>query len=205
MKGKTPLRGENQTLLRILFLAAFFLCGVFFGQAAALRVPPAVGRELRNYLSDFLLLEEGSLRSEAVLSALLIYFRYPLLACLLGFMSLGLVLLPCAAAVFGFFFSFSVCCFTAVFGGEGVLLALAVFGLRCAVTLPCFFLLAVPAWSASASLAAFSVGKGKRVTVYDRRWLVRLGIVVLVLFAGVCVELFVSPYLLRLALERALF
>jgi len=205
LNGKTPLRGENQTLLRLLFLAAFFLGGVFLGQAAALRVPEAVGRELRNYLSDFLLLDESGLWTETVLSALLIYFRYPLLACLLGFMSLGLVLLPCAAAALGFFCSFSVCCFTAAFGGEGVVLALAVLGLRCAVTLPCFFLLAVPAWSASASLAAVSAGKGKRIMVYDRRWLVRLGVVVLVLLAGVCVELFVSPHLLRLALERALF
>ena len=72
-----------------------------------------------------------------VLSALVLYFRYPLLAFLLGFASIGIVLLPCLTVAFGFFLSFSVCCFTAAFGPGGVLVALAVFGLRCLVTRPC--------------------------------------------------------------------
>lgn len=58
----------------------------------------------------------------------MLYIRYPLLAFFLGFASIGVVLLPCAALAFGFFLSFSVCCFTASFGGDGVVLALAVLG-----------------------------------------------------------------------------
>lgn len=76
---------------------------------------------------------------QAMLSALVLYYRYPLFAVLLGFASIGVALLPCLTAAFGFSLSFSVCCFTASFGGNGVLLALAVFGVRCAVTLPVFF------------------------------------------------------------------
>lgn len=48
-----------------------------------------------------------------------------------------------------FFLSFSVCCFTAAFGVDGILLAFAVFGLRCMVTLPCYLLLAVSSWEAA--------------------------------------------------------
>lgn len=206
MNGKTRFSGQNQTLLRLLILAGFFLVGVCLGQAAALRVPSSAGSELHKYLADFLRLEGGVVPGpETVLSTVLLYFRYPLLAVLLGFASLGLALLPCLSAAFGFFLSFSVCCFTAAFGAEGVLLALAVFGLRCVVTLPCFFLLALPAWNASAVLMALSSGKGKHVAVYDRGWLKRLGAVMLVLFAGVCVELLLSPKLVRLALTRALY
>ena len=69
------------------------------------------------------------------------------------------VLLPCVTAAYGFFLSFSVCCFTAAFGVDGVLLALAVFGLRCMVTLPCYFLLAAASWGTSAGLAAVSFGR----------------------------------------------
>ena len=91
------------------------------------------------------------------------------------------------------------CIFVAI-----VTLALAVLGLRCGVTLPCFFLLAVPAWSACAALTSFSAGKGRRV--YDRRWLLRLVLVMLVLLAGACVELWFLPrFVLRPALQRALF
>lgn len=136
----------------------------------------------------------------------LIYFRYPLFAFLLGFASIGVVLLPCVTAAYGFFLSFSVCCFTAAFGVDGVLLALAVFGLRCMVTLPCYFLLAAASWGTSAGLAAVSFGRGRRTApvVYGRACWVRFGACCLALLAGVCAELFLSPVLLRLMLERIL-
>ena len=204
MKGKTPLCEEKRAIVRLLCLAAFFAFGIFLGRAAASCVPMETGEELSRYLQDYLRLEGTAVEESAVLSAVLTYVRYPLLAAFLGFTSLGIVLLPVVAAVAGFCFSFSVCCFAAAFGGEGVRLALAVLGLRCGVTLPCFFLLAVPAWSACAALTSFSAGKGRRV--YDRRWLLRLVLVMLVLLAGTWVELWFLPrFVLRPALQRALF
>ena len=133
----------KQPLLRLLFLALFFFAGVLLGQVFSAQVPDATGDELTRYLTDFLKVEK-SLSPQAALSAVVLYFRYPLAAFLLGFASIGILLLPAVTGVFGFFLSFSVCCFTASFGADGVLLALAVFGLRSAVTLPCYFLLAVP-------------------------------------------------------------
>ena len=133
------------TLPRLLLLALFFLAGVLLGQVLSGRVPDTTGDELRRYLEDYVRLGgEGAPTVQTALSALVIYFRYPLFAFLLGFASIGVVLLPCVTAAYGFFLSFSVCCFTAAFGVDGVLLALAVFGLRCLVTLPCYFLLRPP-------------------------------------------------------------
>ena len=87
-----------------------------------------------------------------------------------------------------------------------MLLAVGVFGLRCAVTLPCYFLLAVPAWGSAAALAAMSFGRGRRAApvTYGKVWWRRLGLCMLTLLVGVCVELFVSPWLLRLVLGRVL-
>ena len=135
-----------------------------------------------------------------------LYGRYPLLALLLGFASLGVVLLPGLTAVFGLSLSFSVSCFTAAFGSDGVLLAAAVFGIRCAVTLPVYFLLAVPSWSNAAALAAASLGKGRRTApvVYGRVWWLRAAVCAAVLLAGMGLELFFSPWLLELALQRVL-
>ena len=192
-------------LLRLILLALFFLAGVLLGQVLACRVPAETGEELRRYLESYLRLgAEPSPRTAA--SAVVIYFRYPLLAFLLGFASIGVALLPLLTAAFGLFLSFSVCCFTATFGGAGVLLALAVFGLRCLTTAPCYFLLAVPSWETAAGLAAVSFGSGRRTApvVYGRACWKRLGICCLVLTAGVCGELTLSPWLLRLLLERLL-
>ena len=188
-------------------MALFFLAGVLLGQVLSGRVPDTTGDELRRYLEDYVRLGgEGAPTVQTALSALVIYFRYPLFAFLLGFASIGVVLLPCVTAAYGFFLSFSVCCFTAAFGVDGVLLALAVFGLRCMVTLPCYFLLAAASWGTSAGLAAVSFGRGRRTApvVYGRACWVRFGACCLALLAGVCAELFLSPVLLRLMLERIL-
>ena len=73
MNGKTQVLGQNQTLLRLLILAAFFFIGVCLGQAAATRVPSAAGSELHKYLADFLRLEsDAGLGSETVLSTVLL-------------------------------------------------------------------------------------------------------------------------------------
>lgn len=199
--------GQPLPLSRLLLLALCFFLGVIFGQVLAGRVPDATGDELTRYLTDYVQLSgEPDLTARTVLSAAVIYFRYPLIAFLLGFASVGVVLLPCVTVAFGFFLSFSVSCFTAAFGSDGVLLALAVFGLRCAVTLPVFFLLAVPSWGTSAALATLSFGRGRRCAPvdYGRSWWLRLVVCSAVLLAGVCVDLFISPWFLRLMLERIL-
>ena len=199
--------GQPSPLPGLLFLAVCFAGGVILGQVLAARVPGETGAELRQYLNDYVQLSgESSVSPGTVLSTVVLYFRYPLLAFLLGFASIGVVLLPVTAVAFGFFLSFSVCCFTATFGADGVLLAVAVFGLRCAVTLPVFFLLAVPSLGTSAALASLSFGRGRRcaAVTYGRVWWRRLAVCGAVLLAGVCVDLLCSPWLLRFMLGRIL-
>ena len=195
----------RRQLSRLLFLALFFFAGILLGQVFSGWVPDATGDELARYLTGFLELE-GPEPPRTALSAAVLYFRYPLAAFLLGFASIGILLLPLTAGAFGFSLSFSVCCFTAAFGADGVLLALAVFGLRCAVTLPGYFLLAVPAWGTSAALASLSFGRGRRAApvVYGRGCWIRFGAVMASLLAGMCADLFLSPWLLHLVLERIL-
>ena len=198
---------QTVSVSRLLFLALFFLGGILLGQVLAGKVPDGTGDELTRYLTDYVYLYgQTAPEGRAFWETVVIYFRYPRLAVFLGFTSVGVVLLPVVAVAFGFFLSLSVSCFTAAFGGEGVLLALAVSGLRCALTLPCFFLLAVPSWQTSWALAGLSLGRGQRCApvVYGRVWWLRAGLAAAVLLAGVCADHALSPVLLRLALERVL-
>ena len=209
MNGRkgTRLAATGQDFwFRLLLLAFFFVCGILMGQALSARGAEGTAGELREYLEGYLSLPEEKGFWETLPSSLFLYFRYPLLAFLLGYLGAGVALLPLSAAAFGFSLSFSVCCFTAAFGVDGVLLAVAVFGLRCMVTLPCYFLLAAASWGTSAGLAAVSFGRRRRTApvVYGRACWVRFGACCLALLAGVCAELFLSPVLLRLMLERIL-
>ena len=168
------------------------------------RVPDETGAELKQYLTDYVQLGAGQRPLGALLSTAVLYLRYPLLAFFLGFASVGVILLPCTALAFGFFLSFSVCCFTATFGAHGVILTLAVFGLRCLLTLPCFFVLAAASLETSAALAGASFGSGRRLraVVYGRDWWLRFGAAVVVLLLGVCLDLLLSSRLLELALAQ---
>jgi stage II sporulation protein M len=184
-------------------LAVCFLGGIVLGQWVASRLSAETGQELTAYLRGYLQLETVP---TPVWQTALLYLRYPLLAALLGFSSVGVVLLPCTAVVFGLSLSFSVSCFTAAFGGSGALLAAALLGLRCAVTLPVFFLLAVPSWETAAALARVSFGKGRRTApvTYGRTWWLRLAACGGVLLAGICLDLICTPWLLQPALRQAL-
>ena len=196
--------GSSSALPRLLLLALFFLCGVILGQALMGRVPDETGAELKQYLTDYVQLGAAGQRPlGALLSTAVLYLRYPLLAFFLGFASVGVILLPCTALAFGFFLSFSVCCFTATFGAHGVILTLAVFGLRCLLTLPCFFVMAA-SLETSAALAGASFGSGRRLraVVYGRDWWLRFGAAVVVLLLGVCLDLLLSSRLLELALAQ---
>ena len=161
--------------------------------------------ELRRYLMDFLQLEDSvSENARAAVSAAVIYFRYPMAAFLLAFTAVGAVLLPCVTVLYGCLLSFSVSCFTAAFGAEGTALALAVLGPRCLVSMPCYFLLASPAWGMSA--ARLPIGRGRRTApvTCGREWWRLCGAVSLVLLVGVCVELVLTPRLAYLALRHIL-
>ena len=194
--GRTA--GQVGFLSRLLLLAAFFVVGVIAGRVLSARVNAESVSQLRRYLADFLRVEE-SRTVTALLSTALAYFRYPLLAAFLGFTAAGVVLLPCAAAVMGALLSFAVCCFALCFGSGGVALALAVLGLRCLVTLPCFFLLAADGWGASAALSGLPFGRGRPGIV----WPGICGIAA-VLTAGICVEWYLIPGLVRFVLARVL-
>ena len=204
MNTKKLTRGVmTAPLLRLFLLALFFFGGVLFGQVLAGRVPDETGMELQQYLEDYIRLG-GEPSARTAISAAVQYFRYPLLAFALGFASIGVVLLPLSAAVFGFFLSFAVCCFTAAFGPDGVLLALAAMGLRCLVTVPCYFYVALAALDTAVGLAVVSFGSGRRTApvVYGLAYWKRLGVCCVALAVGVCGELTLTPALLRLALER---
>ena len=204
---KQPSEGRTPALPRLVFLAVCFAAGIVLGQVLAEQFSASSGAELERYLTDYVTLSGETVPGmRPVLTALVIYFRYPLVAFFLGFASLGVVAIPAATAAYGFFLSLSVCCFTAAFGRDGVLIALAVLGVRCLLTLPCYFLLAVPSLGTSAALASLSFGSGRRAApvVYGRACWRRLAIVCGVLLLGVCVELFLAPALLESVLERVL-
>ena len=204
MKWNRAERWTDPSRLQSLLLAVFFFLGTGAGVVCAGRISGDVERELTAYLTDYLALAQSQeLDFSVVFSLTLLYLQGPVLAFLCGACSAGAVLLPLLAAGMGFFPAYAAGCLTASFGGRGLLLALAFFGFRCLVTVPCFFLLAAPALGRAAALRGTS--RGRRASGFSTCgqgcWL-GLGVVCLILCLGAWVDLRLSPFLLRALLER---
>lgn len=192
----------DPALVRCTALAMAFLLGAFLGRTYA---AGADGDGLRAYLTDYCAAVEAGSTFSLRTSALL-YFGGCGAVFLLGFASVGAVLIPCVSGVYGFLTMYTIACFAAAFGRWGVGLALAAIGVRLLFTLPCFFALADAAWPMAAELAALSLGHGKRArpVLYGKRYILLCLLCVVILAAGILCERFLTPVCFRLALEGAL-
>ena len=111
-------------------------------------------------------------------------------------------MLPLLTAAFGFLPAYAVSCLTAAFGGQGVWLAVGFFGLRCLLTIPCFFLLAPPSFQSAAGRLGASLGRGRFIPPDSRGCWLRFAGVILALGLGIYGDLRLSPFLLRVLLEQ---
>ena len=194
------LWAPDPALVRMLCLAGCVALGMAAGGFWAAR--SGGGGDFAAYLNDFCGLYAEGPAAVSLPSAVRLYFGYSAAAWLLGFASLGVVLLPVLAAAYGFTAMFAVACFTQAFGRRGAVMALGAMGLRHLVVLPCFLWIAAQAWASADRLLALTLGRGKRCSAptLDGGYWYRLCLCVALLFVGLCLELYVAPSLFALTL-----
>ena len=202
--GDEPLKNTNRAgdgftpLLRLSFC---FIVGACLGQVLARLYPDAAAPELRQSLTDYYRNRESvTFDASLTLVTLRTWFRVPLLAYLWGFTSLGVPLSLLTATAYGFLLSFSVGCFAAAFGWDGILLSAAAMGIRVLITLPCFFLLSLTSMERAAWLFRLTSARGPHREARPNRR-VCVALCAAVLLAGAALDLTVTPRLLRLTLD----
>ena len=149
----------------LVICAVFFLCGCIVGTFAS--VSAANTDSVKTYLSEFFLATQSE---QNVTSGFLMFFwetcKYHFAVVFLGFSILGVVLLPVLSAYQGFVLTFAVSVIVRLYGTAGILPALIVFGVRMLISLPCFFVLASQAFTASGQImqsTVFSIGQSMKV------------------------------------------
>ena len=204
MEAADRLKTRSKEKLSLTTLGLFFLClllGLYLGRAASNMRIAEVSPELNRYLSNYVqTVPAQALSVKHVLQTMLVYFRYPLLAFALGFASFGVLMIPVLATALAFSFSYSVCCFTVSFGSKGMLLSLALFGLRYLLTLPCFLILAEQSFRSSLELAGYTLGYGGRrgAELYGGRYFTKFLTAAAVLLTGALLDLWLTPWLLQM-------
>jgi len=135
---------------------------------------------------------------DVAIQTVLAFLRGPLFAFLLGFASVGVVLLPLLCVSQGFLYSFSLFCCVSTMGRELFFPILLLFALRFLTVLPCMILLSEAALSNSWALASYSLGKGKRAKSarYGAPYFIRFAFCCAVLLLGAVLELWLVPRVL---------
>lgn len=129
MRGRPLLRTirlkpVDPSLLRSLLLALFFLTGSLVGYLCARSWDSVAQTALSGYLTDYCTVYDAGGVTASAGSCVILYFGYTVLTFLLGFASVGVVLIPALAGVFGFLTMYTVSGFVCCFGRQGVLLAM---------------------------------------------------------------------------------
>ena len=201
------MRRPGPALVCSLVLAVFFLSGGLVGMLYSRVCDEASRSAFRTYLSDYCLLFD---RGDVMISfprCAKLYLGYSFGVFLLGFSSLGLVLIPALCVLFGFTSFYTVACFELTFGSSGVFLAASLISVRLLFTLPCFLVMASEALPLSLHLARLTAGRGKRVepVSYSSRYFILFLCCCVVLLIGACCERLLMPALFRTAFDRLQF
>lgn len=163
----------------VLILAAVSACFFLGGLTGCLLAGCVDGggqESLAAYVEGFLRAAQAGETAPPALAALVWEtLRWPLLALLLGFTALGLLALPLLFAVRGFLLAFSIASFVRLFGGTGCLLALLVFGVGGAFSVPALFVLGVQSFMTARTLAGRVWGESKAAPLYGRAYWLRCG------------------------------
>lgn len=174
--------------LRMLFLCGFFLLGAVIGHIAA-----------RFFGSDLQLSEALFDRSSwdatppvpSVWQVFVAYFRFPLLALLLGYCTFSFSAVPLLIVLQGFSLSFATSALTLSLGPSGIPLVLASFGLRSLITIICTLILALR-----------SLERGSKQGGGSHHNYSVLCICLFLLILGIVLEITVMPSLFSSALAR---
>ena len=189
----------------LILLTVLFGFGIVIGQGFAEYIPPDIIEQFKIYLTYYTRLQEMQKLTPVSLGVLLLlYFRYPVIVFLMSFSCIHIFLVSILTILYGFSLSLTVSCLILSFGIDGLFLAVALLGIRCLISLPCYFLIAVPAsagkyrllesFQGSKSGACFS---GCR-TSYRTRFIFCASI----LMVGILMEYIVTPLLIRMALRK---
>ncbi len=184
----------------LLICGAMFLCGCVIGTFSAGLVGD--GTKLNAILSDYIASYiNGSVPSPDFITSVFDAFKYHLAAIFLGLSVLGVIFVPLLSAVRGFMLSYAVSAIVRLLGGKGVWLALSVFGIHTLLTIPCFFILCIYAYSSASYIFRQSFSRNMKLTAspFNSRMITVCGLCLLILLVTAVIDTYLTPQLISFA------
>lgn len=192
--------GEKKRHLGLIACGVMFLCGCIIGTVCAGFISD--GTKLNDYVSGYLsIFLDGTSARPDFFSAVIDTYKYHLTALLFGFSIIGIFFIPVLTAARGFFLCFSVSAIVRLLGVKGIFLALSIFGISTILTIPCFFILSVYAFSASLYIFRFLFSKNAKSSVspFNGNFFLHCGICMFILMISALIETYLTPQLISFA------
>lgn len=172
-----------------IIMCSFFLLGVTAGGIAA-----AYGEASE--------VTVAAAQPDSLISTIITLAKYPTLALLFGLSVAGVVAIPALMTLRGFLLSFAVSAITRSMGAAGVVAALSVFWVHILVVFPCLVFLSSQGFVSSSGLISASRGRqGFTYPVFDRAFIFRSSVCMVVLLVAAVLEKLVTPALTSFALR----
>lgn len=189
----------------LIFLTGCFGIGLLFGCVFASCLKQGSDLQLSSYLeSYFSVLQDSGGVQPRFLSSLWEMLRWPLAVSLLGTTALGALAIPAILCLRGFLLSYTVSVFVLIFGTDGLLLALAIFGISAILSVASLFVAGIDAFELSRTFGGRERCEVRDRTAIKQRLIRRLLVIVGCLIVGTIVQNWLSPILLKVIVDSIL-
>ncbi len=191
---------KTSCLPGLILCGALFLCGCVAGTFSSAFVRDGVA--LTEYFSEYLSLEkDGSFIDPSFFSVLFDTLKYPAAVFALGFSMPGVIGIPLLSGMRGYTIAFSVSVMVRLYGGDGVLLALSLFGISTLITMPCFLILSAQSFRSACLLSYMVIKPGVRgnIGIYNAKYFINCLICLGSLIIAALLDTYLTVHMVRFA------
>lgn len=205
MSGRHGRRGDGLftgRLPALIFLTGCFCIGLVLGCVFASFLPQGDDIGLSSYLEGYFSAvgDVGAVRPH-FLATFWEVVRWPLSVGILGLTAFGVLAVPAVFCVRGFLLSYTASVFILIMGSEGLVPALAVFGLSAFLSVAALFIAGMDAFALGLTFIGSVQCENKERTALKRRLTLRLLTLAGCLAVGAVVQNWLSPILLKTAVD----
>lgn len=190
----------NRSTVCLAVLSTVYVLGGVAGVSYARRCDVSVHAALAEYLFQFCALQDNPF---SLADCIRLYFGGVCFASLLGFSSIGCLVIPAISAWMGFTSFYTATCFVFAFGKNGIFAAVGLMLIRLLFTLPCFFSVASISWMYSLHTVRLLFGRpaANEQMPYLRKYFFLFVLCLVILCVGVLLEKTLTPLLFRTATD----
>ncbi len=188
----------------IAIMIICFLCGIVSGCVTITYSNAESMPFLDSYIQQYNEISQIGVGGYSYLKTLFNMCKYPTLIFLLSFTALGVLCIPCAVFLKGFFVSMSASAVVHAIGVKGIWVALSMFGIQTFISLPCILIISSIAFEFSKVFADVLRRNPHGSAVYPislKSYVILFSACIILLLIAALADMLLTPFLINLSIN----